>query len=295
MNYLERIQRAVDYIEDHLTDEITTDDVARRAAFSSWHFQRIFAATVGDTLGEYIRKRRLTLALQRLRESETRILDIAIDYQFESQESFTRAFKAAFGLTPGEARKDSTTCINALPKLRITFDYLEHLYGGMTMEPKFVTFAEKKVVGLGTNFISILSKDKNNYTVIPALWDRYLPLAKQIKHRVGRTDYGICEAIADKAKKSHPDELFYMACTEVTDFSEVPKDFMTKTIPAGRYAVFTHKGSLDRLQQTMSYIYGSWLPKAGVELRPAPDLEIYDQRFNPSLETSEMDICVPVK
>jgi AraC family transcriptional regulator len=68
-----------------------------------------------------------------------------------------------------------------------------------------------------------------------------------------------------------------------------------KVVPAGRYAVFTHKGKLDKLEHTMSYIYGSWLPKSGEELREAADLEIYDERFKFGSDDSELDIYIPVK
>ncbi len=65
-------------------------------------------------------------------------------------------------------------------------------------------------------------------------------------------------------------------------------------VPAGRYAVFTHKGKVELIGHTMNYIYGFWLPGSGVELREAPDLEIYDERFNPHSDNSELDIWIPV-
>jgi AraC family transcriptional regulator len=105
MDHLKQIQRAVDYIEENLRDELPFWDIAKRAGYSMWHFQRVFGATVGDTVKEYIRKRRLASALHDLAATEKRILDIALEYQFESQESFSRAFKGEFGRTPGECRK----------------------------------------------------------------------------------------------------------------------------------------------------------------------------------------------
>lgn len=295
MDHLTRLQRAIDYIEDHLKDDLPTEAIAKEACFSMWHFQKIFSSMVGDTLKEYVRKRRLTSALIELGTTEKRIIDLAVDYQFESQESFTRAFKAAFGLPPGECRRLGIKSVLSLNKPRITMEYLDHLYGGMTMQPKFITTQEKKVVGLGTNFISILSPERNNHVLIPKLWDQYIPRAREIRNRVSSCDLGLCEAIADKAKKKHPDECFYMVCTEVKDFNEVPSGMLKKVIPAGRYAVFTHKGKIDKLEHTMNYIFGSWLPKSGEELRDAPDLEIYDQRFVADSENSELDIYIPVR
>ncbi len=108
------------------------------------------------------------------------------------------------------------------------------------------------------------------------------------------TEYGLCEAISNPALKKHPDEYFYMACAEVTEFSEIPAGMIQKVIPAGKYAIFTHKGKLDKLEHTMNYIFGSWLPKSGEELRDAPDLEVYDQRFIYGSTESELDIYIPI-
>jgi AraC family transcriptional regulator len=295
MDHLARIQRAVDYIEENLKDELLTEAIAREACFSMWHFQKVFSSAVGDTLKDYVRKRRMAQALIELGDRSRRIIDIAIEYGFESQEAFTRSFKSVFGVTPGECRKQGIKSILSQNKPKITIEYLDHLYGGMTMEPKFTVIQEKKVIGLGTKFISILSPEKNNHVVIPRLWDQYLHRAHEIKHRVGRADLGVCNALLDKAKRSHPDECFYMACTEVSEFENVPEGMLTKVIPGGRYAVFTHKGKLEKLEHTMNYIFGSWLSRSGESLRDAPDLEIYDQRFVYGSDTSELDIYIPVK
>jgi len=295
MDHLVRVQRAIDFIEDHLKDDLPTDVIAKEACFSMWHFQKVFSAAVGESLKDYVRKRRLTSASVELCTSERRILDIAVDYQFESQESFTRAFKAMFGLNPGECRKQGIGSVRALNQPRITMEYLDHLYGGMTMQPKFIELQEKKVVGMGANFISILSPEKNNHVVLPKLWDEFLKRAAEISGRKGRFDIGLCEGISDESKKSHPDECFYMACAEVDSFESVPEGMVTKVVPAGRYAVFTHKGKLDTFEHTMGYIFGSWLPKSGEELREAPDLEVYDERFCFGADNSEVDIYIPIK
>ncbi len=295
MDHLTRIQRAIDFIEEHLKDDISTEIIADEACFSMWHFQRVFSAAVGNTLKEYVRQRRLTSALIELGTSDRRIIEIAIDYQFESQQSFSRAFKAMFGLAPGECRKQGIRSVLSLNKPRITMEYLDHLYGGMTMQPKFVNTQEKKVVGYGGNFISILSPEKNNFVVIPELWRNFMSRAGEIQNKKGHNILGLCECINDKSKKNHPDECFYIAGAEVTDFKSIPEGMVQKTVPAGRYAVFTHKGKLDKLEFTMSYIYGSWLPKSGEELREAPDLEVYDERFKLDSDDSEVDLYVPIK
>ena len=295
MEHLNQIQRAVDYIEDRLNEDLSIESIAREAGFSMWHFQNVFKGTVGDTVKNYVRNRRLTKAMLELGATDKRILDLALDAGFESQESFTRAFKQFFNITPGECRTHGNKSELSHSKPRITMDYLNHLYGGMTMEPKIKTTVELKVIGMGGNFISILSPDKNNFEVIPKIWGQYMSRSKEITNRENWNNIGICSCITDPKLKQHPDECFYMAGTVVSDFDNVPAGMLIKVIPAGRYAVFTHKGKLDKLQHTMNFIYGSWLAKSEYKLRDAPDLEMYDERFNLDSDDSEIDLYIPVK
>jgi AraC-like DNA-binding protein len=102
--YLERVQRAVDYVETKLDEDVALSDVAKAAGVSQWHFQRMFKALTGETLKTYIRSRRLAASLERLLTTDLRVLDIALTAGFESQEAFARAFKQAFGLTPQQYR-----------------------------------------------------------------------------------------------------------------------------------------------------------------------------------------------
>lgn len=100
------IKEVIDFIEGKLDSEVTLKEIADIAGFSPFHFHRLFQSLTGETIVEYIRKRRLTNAALELVGTDKRIIDIAFDYNFESQESFTRAFKRHFGINPGQYRKD---------------------------------------------------------------------------------------------------------------------------------------------------------------------------------------------
>lgn len=292
MEHLNQIQRAIDYIEDHLDQDLDVDQIARVAAFSRWHFQIVFSSAVGETLKVYIRKRRLAQSLLALK-SEERILDIALSCGFESQESFSRAFKNQFGMTPGEFRKKDQYEFMILRKPKITMAYLNHLYEGVNMEPIIKEMSQFFVVGIAGRFVSILSKEKNNHIVIPKLWDHFLVQKDKIKLKSTDYDLGICLPLGPD-EKNHPDECLYIAGTMVTQLTNIPEGMTGREIPHGTYAVFTHKGSLAQLDHTMNYIYGAWLPKSGKKLREAPDLELYDHRFNPESVQSEFDIYIPI-
>lgn len=108
MDWIKGIQRALDYTEAHLTEEIDYDAVAKEACSSSFHFQRVFSIMCGFTLGDYIRMRRLSLAADELVHSDEKVIDIVLKYGYESPESFTRAFSRFHGITPTEARNGGT-------------------------------------------------------------------------------------------------------------------------------------------------------------------------------------------
>jgi AraC family transcriptional regulator len=163
------------------------------------------------------------------------------------------------------------------------------------MEPKFVELPEMKMVGLGTAFISAQSPDRNNMKKIPELWGRFMAEMPRIANKTGDACYGLVEGLPDGAAKTHPDEMFYIACTEVRQIDSLPEGMIHRVLPAGRYACFTHKGKLDGLEKTMIEIYQSWLPRSGVQLRKSPHVEVYDHRFVPGSDGSEFDILLPVR
>ncbi len=105
MNYNKKIETSIKYIENNLGEKISLEDLAKQTFLSKYHYHRVFHAIVGETVMEYVRKRRLTEASKELIESNTKIVDIALKYQFSSQEAFSRAFKRMFKVSPGEFRR----------------------------------------------------------------------------------------------------------------------------------------------------------------------------------------------
>jgi len=291
MDYLEIIHSAIDYIEEHLTDEISLQDISGEAGLSPYHFHRIFHGITGNTVSEYIRERRLSLASDDLVSSKKRIIEISVEYGFESQESFTRAFKKQFGLTPAKYRTNQKHSM-LFKKKRLTETGLKHLNGGITMEPKIITKESFKVVGMeGKTTL------KNNK--IPGLWHKFMRVIGEIKNRINNNvAYGICECVSEfDAKNFNEDtEFTELVCVEVSKFDNIPEGMVGRTLQTQKYAVFTHRGPLTNLRSTYDYIYGTWLKNSGYEIAEADDFEYYDERFNPvSQEDSEFDIYIPVK
>jgi AraC family transcriptional regulator len=288
LNYLTQIERGIDYIEANLEVSIDAADVARYAGLSRWHFQRIFKALTNETLKTYIRSRRFSKSLQKLRDTPARILDIALDAGFESQESFTRAFKLAFGVTPAEYRRHSDGFPFA-QKIRFDADYLDHLHRGVSLNPTIYTQRTLKLVGMRTQFFGIDSEKNNLAHKLPALWDSFLARSDEIAGRVPKLFYGVVHQ-----QTPHNDLLEYWAAVEVAAFGFAPEGMVEITVPASRYAKFAHRGAVSRVDQTVNYVYSSWLLNSGLRHTLGCDLEFYGPKYHPTSEDSLMHYAIPV-
>jgi len=162
------------------------------------------------------------------------------------------------------------------------------------MTPTFIELPERKLVGLGARFITIMSPDKTNASVIPNLWHQFVQRQAEITNQVVGASYGLVEMLP-ASENPQKGEMFYIAGMEVPDLSVVPAGMLSRTIPAGRYAKFTHKGKLDGLGKTMGYIFGVWMPSGAAQRRSGPEIEVYDKRFIINSDASEFDILIPVK
>ncbi len=140
MEWISGIQRAIDYIEEHLTDEIDFEEAAREAYSSSFHFQRVFSILCGFTLGEYVRMRRLSLAANDIIHNDEKIIEIAMKYGYDSPESFTRAFTRFHGVTPSEAKRGAV--VKSFSRLSVKLD----LIGGTTMDYRIEKVDACKIV-----------------------------------------------------------------------------------------------------------------------------------------------------
>jgi len=288
VSYLVQVQRGIDYIEDHLESDIDPAEVARHARISQWHFQRIFKALTNETLKTYIRSRRLAGALDALVGSDRRIIEIAMAAGFETQESFTRAFKKAFGVNPAAYRRQGRRA-QFLRKVRFDAEYLRHLHHGISLEPELVELADLELVGLPTRFFSVDSEKNNLAQKLPVLWDAFLPRLGEVEAAVAGTCYGVVRQTPELT-----DELEYYAAIAVERTAVVPRGMVTVHLPRARYAVFTHTGQVARIDQTVNYIYSTWLASSGFRHTYAADLEIYDARYNAASEHSVIRYAIPI-
>ena len=150
MNWITGMQKAIDYIEANLTEEIDYEKVAAESFSSSYHFQRVFSILCGYTLGEYIRLRRLSLAGAELANGKDKVIDIALKYGYDSPDSFAKAFQKFHGITPSQARADGST-LKSFSRLSIKIS----LEGGSTMNYRIEEKDEMILTGYKRRFSGI--------------------------------------------------------------------------------------------------------------------------------------------
>ena len=288
MNYLQNVQAGIDYIEKNLDADISAANVAKVAGISQWHFQRIFKALTNETLKTYIRSRRFANALEKLLLTNNRILEISLEAGFESQESFTRAFKQAFNITPNQYRKSGEHNL-FLKKVQFDTEYLKHINQNISLEPEIYTQKKLLLVGLNTRFYSVDSEKNNIAEKLPPLWQAFLSRKNEIAHIIPNTGYGVVQQT-----KEYTDQLDYYAAFEVETISNIPEGMVNIQIPESTYAKFTHRGPVKNINNTVNYIYSSWLLRSGMKHSYAADLEFYGAEYHPTSDESVIHYAIPV-
>lgn len=294
-SYESVIQRVVDEIENRLGEDLKFSTVARLSNFSEFHFHRVFQFIVGLPVMDYVRKRRLVLAAQRVAYSKDKLLDIALDCGFGTPESFIRAFRKMYGTTPGEYRKSGIRP-PAYPKVNVLQRRYNPYLGGIRMDHRIVTKPGFDVIGYS---IRTRNADGQNNRDIPAFWQRYMQekMGENLhKLAISNAEYGIC---GDFDLESG--EFSYMIGVEVGEGAEAQEGTIKRHYPEQTYAVFTTpKVGSDRfaesIQNTWMAIFSEWFPHSGYEHSGASEFEYYDERcWQDRNELLEMDIYIPVK
>ena len=272
-------QKALWYIESHLAGALTLDEIAAIGGVSRYHMVRAFAAATGFSVMRYVRARRLSEAARALADGAPDILGVALDAEYSSHEAFTRAFREHFGITPDAVRaKRRLDTLKLQEPIIMDSTLLDNL-----APPRFETGKAILVAGHSERCSA------ENGAAIPGLWQRFHQYSQEIPHRVGDVAYGVCCNGDDSGN------VDYIAGVEVTDFSDLPREFSRVRIPEMRYAIFTHRDHVSSVRRTVSAIWNQWLPSSGHVVADAPNFERYDAKFDPRTGNGGFEIWIPVK
>ena len=253
--WIEGMQRSIDFIEAHLTEALDIDAIAGQAALSPFYYQRIFGALCGMSVGEYVRARRMTRAAQALAASDSRVIDVALMYGYDSPDSFARAFQRFHGVTPSQAREPGVPLRSLAPlHIRITLE------GGNMLDYRIVEKAPFTIVGFHRRFNS-----ETSYQEIPGFWKEWMSDRRGLKGA-----FGVCMDM------NGPDFDYWIADNYVP-WEDVPEGCETLPIPGGLWAEFPCRGPLpESLQRVNTQIWTEWLPSlTGYTLAGGYSLELY--------------------
>ena len=253
--WVEGFQESINYIEQNLSDELDIKDIADKAALSPFYYQRIFGALCGMTVGEYIRARRMTLAAQELFGSDTKVIDVALKYGYDSPDSFTKAFQRFHGITPSQAREAGAGLRSFAPlHIRITLE------GGKMLDYRITEKAPFTIVGFKRRFNA-----ETSYQEIPKFWNEWMSDMKGLKGM-----FGVCLDMDGK-------DFDYWIADLYAPWEDIPEGCETYQIPGSLWAQFRCKGPLpESLQSVNTQIWSEWLPSLkGYELAGNYSIEVY--------------------
>ncbi|MGN0400934.1 MAG: AraC family transcriptional regulator [Acetatifactor sp.] len=283
MGWMEAIGGAIQYIENHITDELTVDEISEHVNISSFYFQKGFSMLCGFTISEYIRNRRLALAGNDLATGDERIIDIAMKYGYDSPDSFTKAFSRFHGVTPTAARKDRVMLKSFAPlKVKLSLE------GGYLMDYKIEKKEAFTVIANARSFTYEGAKE-----TIPQFWQEHFQAGK------GKQVCGVYGINIDE--KMGNDTFEYLIADPYEAGRIVPEGFVVRTIPAFTWAIFPCVGAMpNALQDVNTKIFTEWLPALKeYEFAAGYCVEMYDDPKKYSNGTQDekyyCEIWIPVK
>ena len=269
MDWITGISKAIDYIEEHITEPTDSARAAKEACSSPFNFQRVFALLCGYTLGDYVRMRRLTLAGEELLSTDAKVIDVALKYGYDSPESFSRAFTRFHGVSPSAVRKGAA--IRSFSRICVKLI----LTGGSIMEYRIEKKQAAKIICRRREF----TKPGDDYTnrEIPEFWNEcgrdgsiqklcgYIKDSAQFKGLLG-----VCFST------EMMDSGFPYGIGAEYDGESDPQDFEIVEIPAYTYAVFTVRGRMpDAFRETYRKICTEFFPQSGYEYGNGVEIEAY--------------------
>jgi len=271
MDWLDRLNESLNYIEETLSTSFRLERAAQIACCSVFHYQRMFSYIAGIPLGEYIRRRKMTEAAFDLIHSGMKVIDAGLKYGYDSPTAFNRAFQSVHGVSPAGARAEGVS-LKAYPRISFKIS----IRGDAEMNYKIETKEAFRIVGAKRSYVMDV---ESNFEEIPKFWNEQAQagLIPRLCTLMDHPPYGIlgvCTCMEGK------DFDYYIA---VASSCPAPEGLDIYEVPACTWAIFECIGAMPKaIQELQSRIVSEWLPGSGYEYADAPDIEVYsegDQRL----------------
>ena len=278
MEWIDRLNDTINYIEEHLTDEIDYEQLGRIACCSSYHFQRMFAYMAGIPLSEYIRRRRMSLAAVDLQGRDMKILDVAGKYGYSSPTSFNRAFQSVHGVAPSAVKNEGIS-VKSFPP--ITFKIT--IKGAEEMNYRIETKEAFRIVGVS---VPLYKEIEKNFAIIPPKWQE-ISQNGTLQRLIGMMDTPPMGVLGVSTCNDTEQWRYYIAVSTL----QAQGDLEEYTVPAATWAIFPGQGTNQSIQELEQRIVTEWLPTSGYEYGNAPDVEVY---LNPDPKNAQYEVWIPV-
>jgi AraC family transcriptional regulator len=282
------LNRLIDYIEDHLAENLDIAELSRSLGTTEYHLRRMFSSLSGIPLSEYVRRRRMTVAAGAVL-GDGDLLDIAVRYGYGSTEAFVRAFRAVHGISPGDARRSGGP-LRIQPQLRFRLS----VEGNIPMDTRITDKAAFRLIGYTTR-VPLIHEGINPHI---QSYIASLPASEhqRLKELGNIQPTGLLQVSADvDADYTEGSELTYLHGVAVSVGTPVPEDLDTMDVPEGTWAVFRSEGPHpDTLQATWAATATDWFPSNPWRLRPGPSIVSVLDR-SPDFSTATCELWLPVE
>lgn len=291
-DYEQRILRVLVHVQQNLDHALDLDELACIANFSPYHFHRVFRGIVGEGVAEHVRRLRVERAAHRLCNTEQPVTQVAFDAGYETHESFTRAFRAMFEMSPTQFRAEHRPRPASISRNRVAY-----VPEGRWESIKIPTLEEIAVEIRIENrpaMRAAFMRHIGPYQEVGQTWGRFCGWVGQNGLFGPNTKlFGMSH---DDPEVTPPDKLRYDACIVVGDDFEPRDDVGVQEVAGGEYAVALHCGPYENFKQTYAAIYGQWIPANGREPADGPAIEVYLNDPNSTKpEDLRTEVCVPLK
>lgn len=281
MEWIERLNKAINYIEENITKEIEYEQVAKIACCSTYHFQRMFAYMADVPLSEYIRRRRMSLAAVELQNDDKKIIDVALKYGYSSPTAFNRAFKSIHGVAPSVIKKGEITTLKAFPPISFKIS----IKGAEEMNYRIEKKEAFRIVGVSQPLHTELEK---NFEIVPQMWQK-VALDGTLQKLISMMD-SQPQGVLGISICNNSEEWKY--CISVSSTKSIDNTLEEYIVPAFTWAIFSGEGQCPQaMQELEKRIITEWLPTSGYEYDNGPDIELY---LNPDPQNAKFEVWIPV-